>query len=30
MDCIHPWLYERSRPGALAFRDHLRAAQRWT
>ncbi len=24
MDCIHPWLYERSRPGALAFRDHLR------
>lgn len=24
MDCVHPWLYERSRPGAIAFRDHLR------
>lgn len=24
MDCVHPWLYERSRPGTLAFRDHMR------
>lgn len=24
MDCVHPWLYERSRPGAMALRDHLR------
>ncbi len=24
MDCVHPWLYERSRVGAIAFRDHVR------
>ena len=24
MDCIHPWLYERSRVGAIALRDHVR------
>ncbi len=25
MDCVHPWLYERSRVGGIAFRDHVRA-----
>jgi SAM-dependent methyltransferase len=25
MDCVHPWLYERSRVGGIALRDHLRA-----
>jgi SAM-dependent methyltransferase len=24
MDAVHPWLYERSRVGAIGFRDHLR------
>jgi SAM-dependent methyltransferase len=24
MDCVHPWLYERSRAGAIGFREHLR------
>ena len=24
MDCVHPWLYERSRAGAIGFGEHLR------
>jgi hypothetical protein len=24
MDCVHPWLYERSRPGAIGFGEHAR------
>lgn len=24
MDCVHPWLYERSRAGAIGFSEHLR------
>jgi hypothetical protein len=24
MDCVHPWLYERSRASAIGFGDHVR------